>query len=47
MVFLFEIDMTGNAGESVILGYLAKIVLAMVLLDDVLVPRDQLLVEMS
>jgi len=47
MVFLFEIDMTGNTGEPIIFGHLAQIVLAMVLLDDMLVPRDQLLVKMS
>tara|TARA_R110001632_G_scaffold203740_1_gene327136 strand:- start:852 stop:1118 length:267 start_codon:yes stop_codon:yes gene_type:complete len=47
MVFLFEVHMTGNTGEPIIFGHLAQIVLAMVLLDDMLVPKDQLLVEMS
>jgi len=47
MVLLFEIYMTGNAGKPIIFGHLAQIVLAMVLLDDMLVPRDKLIVEMS
>ena len=47
MVFLLKIHMARNTGEPVIFGHLAQIVLAMVLLDDMLVPRDQLLVEMS
>jgi|TARA_B100000749_G_C18416557_1_gene461566 hypothetical protein len=47
MVFLFKIHMARNTGEPVIFGHLAQIVLAMVLLDDMLVPRNQLLVEMS
>tara|TARA_B100001146_G_scaffold212318_1_gene211634 strand:- start:820 stop:1569 length:750 start_codon:yes stop_codon:yes gene_type:complete len=47
MVFLLEIDMTGDTSESIIFRHLAQIVLAMVLLDDMLVPRNQLLIEMS
>jgi len=47
MVFLLEIHMARNTGEPIIFGHLAKIVLAMVLLDDMLIPWNQLLVEMS
>tara|TARA_B100000949_G_scaffold229876_1_gene239428 strand:- start:61 stop:366 length:306 start_codon:yes stop_codon:yes gene_type:complete len=47
VMFLFKINMAGNAGKPIVFGNLAQVIFAMVLFDDMFVPRYQHFIEVS
>ena len=47
LVFLFEVDVVRDTGEPIVLGYLAQVILAMVLANGLNVPVGEHFIEMA